>query len=649
MLRTRGPVGRDARTAGGRSLPKLFRDRCIENPDAACMREKRYGIWRAYTWREVQQRVRYLSRGLAALGVGKGCTVAIASENIVELYWAEYAALSAGARVVCMYPDMIAPEMLYVLEHSGARVLFAEDQEQVDKALSIAKEAGRLERVVYIDDRGLWHYEHPLLMDFRSLLDEGRAADEAAPGKFDLAVDEVDRDDVAVICYTSGTTGSPKGVMLTHRYLLDNAYRLMAAFGIRPGADYLSYISPAWAAEQITGLALGLLCPMVVNFPEKPETVRRDLRELGPEFLLFTPRQWEMMASEVQASMIDADRVRRTLYEWAVNVGRASAKPGAGFVTKSVLRWLADLLVLRGIRDNLGLKRARVALSGGSGLSASIFTLYHAFGVALRNLYGSTELGLIAAHWQGGIGPDTMGQLLPTDPTIGEPLEVWVDEGGELVVGGGCHFAGYHRDAEATAAVLAPGGGYRTGDAVRLNDGGELIFLDRLKDLRRLADGYAFPPQFIENHLRASPIIKDAIVLGDEQKPFVAALINIDAEIVGRYAEHRGLAFGTFAELSQLPEVRREVGRAIAVVNRLLDEKSRIRRFATLPKELDPDEAEMTRSRKLRRAQIESRYRDIISAIYGGADRCTATIAVQYRDGQRGEVSAVVAVDEVEA
>jgi long-chain acyl-CoA synthetase len=640
-----GTVGRDPRTAAGRTLPALLRDRVHEDPGAVSMRRKRHGVWRSWSRRDVYARVRGLAAGLAGLGLRRGDVLAMISENIVELYWLEYAALSLGARVVCMYPDVTAGEMLYVLTHSKARLLVAEDQEQVDKALAVVASAPELGRVVYIDPRGLWHYAQDRLLDFETLLRDGMAADAADPARFDAALDAIRQEDVAVLCYTSGTTGKPKAAMLTHRYLLDNAYRVMAGFGVPANAAYLSYISPAWAAEQITGLALALLAPMVVNFAEKPETVQANLRELGPQVLLFTPRQWEMMASAVQAHMLDAGRLRRALYDWAVRVRLRSVAAGK---RASVLGRLADILIAAGIRDNLGLKRAVVALSGGSGLSAEIFSLFHAYGVRLRNLYGSTELGLVAGHVGDRFDPDTMGALLPTDPSIGDPSALAVDPSGELIVTRGCHFAGYLGDDAAGRAMRTAEGGYRTGDAVRINDAGELIFLDRVKDMRRLAVGAAVPLQFIENRLRASPFIKDAMVLADERRTFAAALINIDAEIAGRFAESRGLAFGTFAELSQLPAVREEIGRAIAAVNTVLDDGCRLQRFATLPKELDPDEAELTRSRKLRREKIEESYADIVAAIYGGVAECRARIPVRYRDGSEAVIAVGVAINRMD-
>ncbi len=640
-----GALGDDPRTARGRSLAQLFRNRAAEGGDAPAMRAKRHGVWRSYSWSEVERKVRAIACGLGEVGIRDGDTIAAIGENIVELYWIEYAALCWGARIVCLYPDVGADELAYLVDHSGAKILFAEDQEQVDKAMAARDRLPALERVVYADPRGLGDYDHAWLIPLDELSRRGAAADDADPARFPAAVAGVGAERIAVICYTSGTTGRPKGVMLSHRYLIDNAYRVMAAFRLRERADYLSYISPAWAAEQMIGLALGLLAPLTVNFAEKPETVRSDLRELGPELLLFTPRQWEMMASEVQSHMLDAAPWRKRLYDWAIARRRPAGDgdgPGGRLVTL-----VAEWLMLRAIRDNLGLKHTRAALSGGAGMSAEVFRLFRALGVPLSNLYGSTEIGLIAAHWSGRRDPATMGELFATDPTIGEPIEIAFSAQGELLVAGGAHFAGYWRNDDATAE-LRDAEGLRSGDAVTVNADGQLIFLDRLKDLRTLSGGQKYPPQFIENHLRASPFIRDAMVIGDERHPFVTALVNIDAGISGRFAERRGLAFGTFAELSQLAEIRNRIGAEIGRVNALLEEPARVRRFATLPKELDPDEAELTRSRKLRRDQIDRNFRHIVAALYDGSAGCEARISVRYRDGEAREIVAHVAVNDLE-
>ena len=648
-----GSYGDDPREPNGETLPRLLRRRAAEHGPRDFLRAKRHGVWAATSWSAALAKVEALARAMIACGLERGDVVAVIGENLPEAYLVQYAALCAGAAATHLYPDASAAELGFVLKNSGARLLFAEDQEQVDKYLEGRGSAAAggphegqpaatadgqdgpapprpLLGVVYLDGRGLWGYTEPLLLSYGSFLAKD-PADAAGAAVLDARIAAGTQDDLAALCYTSGTTGSPKGVRLTHRHLLDNAYRLIASFDIAPHIDYFSYISPAWAAEQFTGVGLGLLAPAVVHFAEKPETVPADLREISPEFLLFTPRQWEMIASQIEAAMLDAKPLRQALYQWAIT---APAR----------MRWLADVLVLRAIRDNTGLARARFPISAGSGLSAAIFRRFHALGIPLKNLYGSTEAGLVSAHWGAEAEPSTLGRPLKIARSIGEPLDLRIAENGELRVRGGAGFAGYHGDAAATKKVLDDDGWFHSGDAMHANEAGELIFMDRVKDMRRLSTGSTFAPQTIENHLRASPFLRDAIVLGDETRPFVAALLNVDAGIFGRFLESRNIGWGTFVELSQLDAVLERITLEVEKVNAMLPANARIVRFATLPKELDADDAELTRSRKLKRDVIADRYGALIESLYDGSERCALTVSVVYQDGTVGVVRAGVRV-----
>ena len=637
--------------AGVDTIPKLLRYQESRFRERVLHRKKDYGIWQRYTWGNVYAQVRTFAIGLAELGVRRGETVALVGENEPQLFWSQYAAQCIGAKVVCLYPDLTAVQMEYILQHSEAVLLVCEDQEQVDKVLEIEPKLGAVHSIICWDNRGMWKYDHPKLLSFDAVQAKGRARSEQHPAQFDQAIDAGRGEDIAVLSYTSGTTGLPKAVILTHHYLLEAPARMIGAVHFKAFTQYLSYISPAWATEQFFGLTLGLVVPFVVNFPEEPETVQDNIREIGTEALMLSPRQWESLASLVEAKMMDAGRVRRACYEMAMNVGRRvnisilrGAQVGPAW---RVLYALADLAVLRHLRDCLGLQSATIAVSGGSGMAPEVFRFFQAMGVPLRNIYGATEAGLLTIHQGSAYDLETVGSWLPVHPRLGAPIEYRVSEEGELQVRGGIGFSGYYKNPEATAKKLIDGW-YRTEDAVHLTERGELVYLERVEDMRQLANGHRYPPQFIENRLRFSPFIKDAMTLGDTDKPFVAAFINIDSSTLGRWAEQRGIGYTSFTDLSQNPAIRELIRQELSTVNDLLPEGSRVRRFINLPKELDPDEDELTRSRKLRRKHLEQKYVIFIDAIYSGAQEFSAAIPIKYQDGRTGTLNATVYVNDLD-
>ena len=635
-----------------KTLPQHLLARAQSEPSRVAERHKHRGIWREFTFGAVLENVRDFALGLHAAGVLPGETVAIIGENEPEHFWAEYAAQSIGAKVVSMYPDLTADEAQYLVDDSEAVYLVAQDQEQVDKALAILERAPTLRAVVYWDDTGMWSYDHPALRPFEAVQKDGRAVHEADPTAFERLVQAGRADDIAVLSYTSGTTGRPKGVILTHRYLIDNAHRLVGGTGAKPGSEYLTYIAPAWATEQLFGLTIGVTLPLVINFPEGPEQVLENIRELAVEVMLFAPRQWESLAATLQARMLDAGPLRRRFFDWGLRIGReVHVNRLEGKPVPPVARMLlpiADALVLRPLRDQLGLTRLKVALCGGSTMAPDVFRLFHAIGVPLRNLYGSTEIGIMTMHQGERYDLETVGHWLSAHPEAGPGLEWKVSDEGELLVRGGSFFSGYWRRDDKTAERIVEGW-YRTGDAVSTTQQGELVFLERTDDMRQLRSGERFPPQFIETRLRFSPFVKDIMTLGDASRDYIGALINIDMSVVSRWAEERKLAFSTFTDLSQKPEVAQLVRGEIERVNRFLPEGSRIRRFANFPKELDPDEGELTRTRKLRREFLEERYHVLIDALYAGQGEAKLEIPVTYQDGRKGLLTARVHVHDVGA
>jgi len=636
---------------GVETLPQLLLYQAGRFGDKTLHRKKDFGIWQRYKFNDVLDQVKDLAMGLASLGTKRGETVALVGENEPELFWGEYAAQSIGAKVVCMYPDLTPSQMEYVLSHSDATMLICEDQEQVDKFLEIESRVPSVRKIIYWDDRGMWKYQHAKLMTFDRLKETGKTFSQNHPTYFQEEVAKGKSTDIAVISYTSGTTGLPKGCILTHANLFDTVYRVAGTVPLRPFTQYLSYISPAWAAEQMFGICQGLLVPFVVNFPEEPETVQENLREIGTEAVTFTPRQWESLAKLVESKMMDAGPVRKWIFNWGMKVGRevnlAALGGEKGSLIWRLLYPLADKLVLYPLRDNLGLQSAYFAQSGGSGMAPDVFRFFHTMGVKLRNVFGTTEMGLFTLHQGERYDLETVGKWMPVHPHFGSALEYVISEEGELLVRGGAGFAGYYKSPEASEKRME-GGWYHTGDCVFMTDKKEMVYLDRLDDMRKLSTGHSYPPQFIENRLRFSPFIKEVMTLGDERKPFVSAFINIDFRTVGSWAEQKRVGYTTFSDLSQNARVIELIRSEIMKVNYFLPEGSKVRRFLNLPKELDPDEDELTRSRKIRRGFLEEKYADFVTALYDGRKEFNANVPVKYQDGRTGILSATIVVCELD-
>lgn len=635
------------------TLPKLLKWQSERLGDKVFIRRKDRGLYQRWTWKQAYDEVKYFCLGLMSLGLNREETVALIGENEPELFWGHWATQSAGAKAVCIYPDATPQEVHYALDHSDALFAVCEDQEQVDKVLEIKDKLPKIKKIIYWDPRGMWKYSDPILMTFGEVQAEGRSYEQSHPGAFEENISKGKGSDIGVLSYTSGTTGAhPKGVIMTHAGLIDSAYRVMASLPLYPFMQYLSYIAPAWGTEQAFGLTMGLALPYVINFPEEPETIQENIREVGAELLVFSPRQWESLASTVQARMLDASPFAQFCYRQAMGIGE---KVAIGRLEEEPVNPLWQLLyplayvaVLRPLLDKLGLLKVRVAICGGSAMAPDVFRFFHSMGLKLRNLFGITEVGLLTTHMGNHFDVATVGRFMPVHPALGQPME-WRVDGvtGELMLRGGVGFQGYYKNPEATAEAQRDGW-YLSGDAVAVREDGELVYLERVRDMRSLSTGARFPPQFIETRLRFSPFIKDAMCLGDETKPFVAALINIDSETVGRWAEQRGIAYATFPDLSQKAEVRELIRQEILKVNRDLGDEAKVKRFANLPKELDPDEAELTRTRKLRRSFLEERYSGLIEAIYQQKAEYVTEVPVKYRDGRVGKVTTATKIMDIE-
>ncbi len=604
------------------------------------MSMKNFGIWQRYTWDNYYHRVKYFSLGLISLGFQRGDVACIIGDNEPPWFWGEFAAQAAGGIATGIYVDSIPSEVKYVAEHSDAKFAIVNDQEQTDKFLEIKDELPLLKKVIYWDPKGLRNYDDPILASFDEVVGLGKAYDKEHPGLFEENVAAGNGDDVACIYYTSGTTGLPKGAILTHRALITTAQGFVSRYPMDETDDLISNFPAAWVGDSFFATIPHLLTGARLNFPEEPETIAEDTREVGPNFVIYGPRQWEGLVSEIQVKIVDTSPIKRFFYNLFLPVGHKIAD--LQFEGKEpnlfwkFLHLIAYFMLFRPLKDRLGLSKVRFAVTGSSVLSLDTFRLIHAIGVELRQVYASTEAGLISSHSKGEIRFESLGR-----PALGTSLRI--TEQGELLVSSDCMFTGYHKDPDKTAVTLIDGWCH-TGDAVNINEQGHVIFMDRLEHMGELRTGARYAPQYVEGRLRFSPYIKDAMVIGGRDKDYVSAILNIDFSMVGKWAERNHIPYTTFVDLSQKKEVADLVRLDLERVNGYLPENARVHKFVLLHKEFDPDEAELTRTRKLRREFMEQRYKDMIEAMYGDRDSVDVQAPVTYRDGRKGVVSTSIKV-----
>jgi long-chain acyl-CoA synthetase len=570
----------------------------------------------------------------------------VIGENRPRLYFAQLAAQSLGGISVPVYQDAIASELVYVLDHAETSVIVAEDQEQVDKILSLQARLPHLKLIVYDDPRGLNHYSYPFLKSFAAVQEEGVAFGKAHPDYVEAAVDAGTPDQVALFSYTSGTTSRPKGVMLTHANLLIPAEAFAAAEGLGPGEEHLAYLPMAWIGSSLVSVALHLLLGFTCNFPEKPETVERDLRELGPTIGLAPPRFWENSLTAITVRAADASRLKRGIFDYFRGVAERaqhcaaqgrSVPPGL-----KIARALGELMVYGPVRDQLGWRRARVVYTGGAPLGAEVFRFFRAFGINLKQVYGATELsGLCSVQKNGEVDPDTVGHIL-------SGMEAQIGEDGEVLVRSPGIFQGYYKQPEATQESLTADGWLKTGDAGFIDKRGHLVIIDRARDVGKLADGTSFAPQFIENKLKFSSFVGEAVVFGDA-RPFVAVIVAIDPTTVGKWAERQRLAYTSFQDLSTRAEVRDLIADELRRCNATLPPASQIRRFVILNKEFDADDDEITRTRKIRRRFVAEKYAVLIEAMYGGASEVELSAEITYEDGRKAILQSRLTIADIDA
>ncbi len=612
------------------------------------IREKTLGIWQPYTWAQYLEQVKAIALGLAALGVQRGDKLALIGDNRPQLYFAVLAAECLGAIPVPLYQDSIDREIQYVLDHSEATVAVAEDQEQVDKLLHVGEGLPKLEHIIYVDAKGMRHYRQPFLLPLTRVWELGQSFERDHSGFFEVEVNKGIAEDIAIIAYTSGTTGTPKGVMLSHRNLLSNAQSFLQVEEIRESDEVMAYLPMAWVGDFYFSVVLSFLTGYAVNCPEDPGTVMRDLREIGPTFFLCPPRVWEGILTGIHVKIEDADRLKRRMFHYFMEIGARVARhtmqrePVA--LGLRLLYALGKFFVYAPLKDQAGLGKVRLAYTGGAALGQEVFQFYRALGINYKQIYGLTECGALATYQpDADVKPDTVGRSLPG-------MELRISEAGEVLLRGPGVFAGYYKNPEATQVALTDGW-LHTGDAGFMDQDGHLAIIDRAKDVNTLTDGTVFAPQYIENKLKFSPSIKEAVGIGRD-RPYVTALLNIDLETVGNWAERQGIGYTSYMDLSQKPEVYNLIGGEVAGVNRALasDPQTKglsIKKFLILHKELDPDDAEITRTRKVRRGFIEEKYAEIIEALYSDADHAKVTTTITYEDGRQATLESSLLIQDM--
>ncbi len=625
------------------TLPELIQENSRKWPDVPAICMKKLGIWQRYAWNEYYQNIKCFSLGMISLGLMPGDVVAIIGDNEPEWFWGEFGVQAAGGIATGIFVDSVLTEVEHIASHSGARFALVNDQEQADKFLELREKLPGIERIIYWDPKGLKNYDEPLLLSFNDVLKAGAEYEKSHPGLFEENISKIKPDDIAFIYYTSGTTGLPKGARLSHRALITTAGAFLDRFPLTEKDDLISNFPAAWVGDSFFATVPHLLSGARLNFPEEPETIAEDTREVGPNFVIYGPRQWESLVSDIQIKMIDAHPFKRFVYHLFMPVGYKIADIKlAGKIPNLFwkgLHRIADALLFHPLKDQLGLSRVRFAVTGSSVLSLDTFRLIHAIGIELRQNYASTEAGYISSHGGGEIRFESVGR-----PVRG--TEIRLTDGGELLVRSNSMFSGYHKNPEKTDGVVR-GGWCHTGDAVNIDEYGHIIFLDRLEHMGELSSGIKYAPQYIESRLRFSPYIKDAMVVGGRERDYVSAIINMDFAQVGKWAERNHIAYTTFVDLSQKKEVAELIQKDLMRVNRFLPSLSRARRFVLLHKEFDPDEAELTRTRKLRREFMEKRYSELIESMYNASAEVKVEAPVTYRDGRRGVVTTSIKVREV--
>lgn len=629
------------------TFPKLLAELARTRGDRPAYREKEYGIWQTYNWAHVARQVRLLAAGLHDLGFRRGDRLIVVGDNRPRLYWSMCAAQSLGGVPVPVYQDSVAEELAYVVEHAGARFAVAENQEQIDKLLEIQKKVPSLGVLIYDDPRGMRHYTG--LSSYAEVQERGGKLLAATPDLVSAEAAKGRGSDDAIMLYTSGTTGRPKGAVLSYDNLVWAATAGAEFDGLKAGDELLSYLPMAWVGDHIFSYAQCYVVGLVVNCPESATTVMTDLREIGPTYYFAPPRVLENLITQVTIRMEDAGLIKRKLFQYFMKVARRvgpmllDGRPVSPL--DRLLYWLGNLLVYGPLKNTLGMSRIRVAYTAGEAVGPEIFNFYRALGVNMKQLYGQTEASVfVTIHPNGEVFPDTVGK------PVGQ-VELKITDSGEVLYRSPGVFKEYFKNPQATNDTKTADGWVHTGDAGYLDERGHLRIIDRARDVGKLNDGTLFAPKFIENKLKFFPHINEAVAFGDG-RDYVACFVNIDMVAVGDWAERRNMAYASYQELAGRPEVYDLIASEIEQVNRDLAQDPRmsgaqIRRFLILHKALDADDGELTRTNKVRRGFIGERYKPLVDALYDGSKTAYIKVEVTFEDGRKGTIEGDVQVRDV--
>ena len=632
---------------GMHSLPALLHRNVTQFGDVPAYREKAFGIWQCWTWAEAAREIRAIALGFLELGVEKGDHIAVIGRNRPAHYWSMVAAQMVGAVPVPLYQDAVAEEMAYVLEHCGAKYVVCGDQEQVDKVIEIQENLHQVKHILYTDKRGMRKYDHSQMNALDDIMAEGSAGHARFDAELDKRISDITYDDTCVMLYTSGTTGKPKGVVLSNRNVIESAKNSAEFDHLTRNEDILSYLPMAWVGDFIFSIGQAYWCGFCVNCPESHETMITDLREIGPTYFFAPPRVFEVQLTNVMIRMEDAGKLKRRMFRHfmahAKKVGARILDGKAVSFGDRIKYALGDLLVYGPLKDTLGYSRFRVGYTAGEAIGPEIFEFYRSLGINLKQLYGQTEATVfITAQPDGEVRADTVGVPSPS-------VELKIDDTGEIHYRSPGVFVEYFKNPESTASTKDAEGWVATGDAGFIEESsGHLRIIDRAKDVGKMADGSMFAPKYVENKLKFYPDILEVVLFGNG-KDYCVAFINIDLAAVGNWAERNNVAYGSYQELTAHPQVLETIKTHVEEVNKSVaaDEMlsgCQVHRFVVLHKELDADDGEMTRTRKVRRRFVEDKFQDIIGALYDGSEMISTTTEVTYEDGRKGSISATLEI-----